>query len=120
MEGGPQREGPVHLHPAKHRQERRDLALGTAAEEHLSTESNILLQSLRHGGEGWTSLSKQKGEQSAWHRAAAKLKQTPLTTSSLCILGTNLALLQQQRPLLASHPLYSRWTKFRKNLTEEV
>lgn len=106
MEAGRQREGRLHLYPFKHGQEQRDLTLGTATQERLSTEGNILLQNLRQGGEGWTGLSKQKGKQSAWCcRGAAKLKQTPLTTSSHCLLGTNLALLLPQRPLLASRAL---------------
>lgn len=50
-EGGPQGEGPVHLYPYKHGQEQRDLTRGTAAQERLSTEGNILLQNLRQGGE---------------------------------------------------------------------
>lgn len=77
MEEGRQREGPLHLYPFKHGQEKRDLTLGTAAQERLSTEGNILLQNLRQGGEGWTGLSKHKGKQSAWCcKGAAKLNPT--------------------------------------------
>lgn len=61
MEGGPQREGPVHLYPFNHGQEQRDLTLGTAAQERLSAEGNILLQNLQRG-EGRTGISKPKGE----------------------------------------------------------
>lgn len=47
MEGGPQREGPVHVYPFKHGEKQCDLTLGTAAQERLSAESNILLQNLQ-------------------------------------------------------------------------
>lgn len=121
MEGGPQREGPVHVYPFKHGQKQRDLTLGTAAQERLSAESNILLQNLQQGGEGRTGLSKQKGEAVYWCcRGAAKLKQTPPTKSSHGILGTNTTLHPTQRLLLASHSLCLSWSRFKKNLAEEV